>query len=342
MKIIQFIGPKMPLLRNAEHNHEFFKAAGFESAVFSCEPEDMDGVIRSERPDRVVIRGQWCPVGALYALFRQRPGTAFYITNHSSVSQMYNQREFIYYMDTFEFLGKLPNVIHTSVDYGTQVFLRSLQLGRVDCTPNVYMIPADVDRSRIPHPEEEYHVGLFCAYRIQKNIPTIAAAFCVLQRMLAADGRRLFVHFVVKDDRLDQLGQYDIMLRPALRAGAAIVNEGWKQDGRAHLNLCRRMDVHAQVSFAETFNYACGDAIVCGCPVVGSYAIPWLPDGWKATRPHDPAEIAQLLYAAEGWDVSLGVRALRAANRTNAMDSLLGYALCDRQEAGQIVERLFP
>ena len=112
-------------------------------------------------------------------------------------------------------------------------------------------------------------------------------------------------------------------------AGGASVNDGWTETGREHLDLCRRMTAHVQCSFAESFCYAAGDAIVCGLPVVGSPAIPWLPDAWRMTNAADPRELAIRVLDAPDWNPQDGRDALDRYNRTAAPLALLGFDLCD-------------
>jgi hypothetical protein len=116
-----------------------------------------------------------------------------------------------------------------------------------------------------------------------------------------------------------------LRLRVAVRNGDPDIIRGWLERGRveveilewvrwvSHLTRLDSTDVGLQVSFCESFNYCALDHCMRGVPVVGSQAIQFLPESWKAD-PTDPADIAaRVLAIIEDYPAQSAV-AIQTAN----------------------------
>lgn len=333
LDIVQFIGPHQALLRNSEHNHELYANCGFQSKISNAPIEELQELVGDMKPRTAVIRGAWCPLSTLIDLAKRFPHIRFYITNHSTAQQMYSHKEWHLFIDSTRYLRDSPNAWITCADVHSLAFLQALAPEKVVHAPNFYAIPRDVELTRIANRADELHVGAFFVLRYQKNVPTIAAAACVVQQRLHKQGRRLVLHHITRESTFTQhMGEYINLWKPVIMSGASVVNDGWTNTGREHLNICRRMDVHVQPSWAESFNYAAGDAIITGCPLVGSPTISWLPPSW-IVQPYAVMDIADKILAAPTWDVSEGLHALKRVNWKHGVIELVNFGLCDEQEA---------
>ena len=332
MKILQLVGPANHLSRNAEHNHLFLSRCGVDSEISCAAPGRLLlRAIEDADPDVVVFRANWCPLSAMAQAVARFQDTRFLISNHSSVYQLYRQKEWNWFVEALDLFAGNPRVRVTCVDRATATWLESFNQGAaVLHLPNFYFMDR-VYTGPPPDRPGELHVGCFFVLREQKNLPNIVAALCILQSR-AGQSRspyRVVAHHVTRPGQYAQhAAEYTWAFRPLVAAGGSYVNDGWSDAAEVHARLCRQMDVHLLPAWSESYCYAAGDAIVNGRPFVGSPTIPWLPGSWRVTNPADAREIAGALEMARYWDVRVGLAALREYNRGAGVRSLIEYGVC--------------
>ena len=73
------------------------------------------------------------------------------------------------------------------------------------------------------------------------------------------------------------------------------------------------MDLLIHPSYTESFSMVTADGVSQGIPVVGSYAIPWLPEIWKADS-DDAIAIAEVGLHLLNQGAGEGIQSLRKHN----------------------------
>ncbi|HEX4138345.1 MAG TPA: hypothetical protein VHY84_27290 [Bryobacteraceae bacterium] len=160
--------------------------------------------------------------------------------------------------------------------------------------PNLYFLPGPIERVRAPWTPADgvLRIGSFGATRILKNLPTAAWAAKILGNDLGCA-----VEFWVSGGREEGSGATSVIANARkLFAGSAsirLIEAPWAPWLDFRRNVVRKMHLHLQASFTESFNGCVADSIAEGIPSVVSPAIDWVPDSWRA-NPDDAVEIAQV------------------------------------------------
>jgi len=330
---LQLIGPAGHLTFNADHNSKFVGRCGFSTRIVKTTKEDVQQAI-SDCPARVVtFRALWCPIEIITRICAAFPSTRFIIHNHSSIQQSADGPEWEV-LQHFQRNGRdARNLWFANTGSDMCAFQRALGIERTVYIPNFVHADSWVSPAR-NKPDEMFHVAMFLALRATKNWATMMAALALVQRELRDAGRRLALHITQRPGSYQR--EIAMLSDAILAAGGCVVNEGFMSDREELLRVCSRMDVHVQVSYAETFCYGAADAIQAGRPVVGSPAIQWLPLSWTAPA-HEATTIARKVLDAPGWDMNDGRRAVRAHNRSCGPTQLAGLGLCDIDTATELV-----
>jgi glycosyltransferase involved in cell wall biosynthesis len=155
------------------------------------------------------------------------------------------------------------------------------------CLPNLYSL-AEVFKSRNRRWDGgPLRLGLFGANRPLKNFLSGAAAAVELAtrlhvpvELLLSSGRNEGGNFLALEELTEKVGNLKLTYTDWLP---------WAEFRR----LVRTVDLVLQVSYTETFNVVCADAIAEGVPVVASDAIDWVPDWWRA-RADEPMDVARV------------------------------------------------
>jgi glycosyltransferase involved in cell wall biosynthesis len=253
------------------------------------------------RATHVVIEAFWCPPYKLDDLHRACPDVQFIVRNHSETPFLAS--EGMAFEWSFEYLKRpnvalAPNSLRMWND--TRFLVRQAHPDwsdaelerRVPYLPNAY----PVDRARHPRKRDDgvLDVGCFGAVRPLKNVVTQATGALVAAKAM---GRRLNFH--INGGRVEMGGSPILKNLVALFAeqpDARLVSHGWlAHDG--FRRLVARMDLVSQVTFSETFNIVCADAVSQGVPIVTSAEVAW-SDPASQADPTDARSIAQVMARA--------------------------------------------
>jgi glycosyltransferase involved in cell wall biosynthesis len=255
----------------------------------------------------VIIEAFWCPPYKFDDLRAVCPDVQFIVRNHSETPFL--AQEGIAFGWSFEYL-KRPNVVLAPNSPRMLADTRALMRGafpewsaaelkrKVPYLPNFY----PVDGEKFPRKGDDGYldIGCFGAVRPLKNTITQAVGALIFAKTL---GKRL--HFHINGGRVEMGGA------PALKNLAAIfdaephaelVSHDWMPHS-AFRSLVARMDLVTQVSFSETFNIVCADAVSQGVPIVCSGEVPWSSPISRAD-PTDARSIAcamQRAWVRRNW-----------------------------------------
>jgi hypothetical protein len=159
------------------------------------------------------------------------------------------------------------------------------QAFRAPCSllPNLYFLHGSIERIRAQwqHSDGPLRIGAFGATRILKNLPTAAWAARIIGNELNTP-----VEFWVSAGREEGSGAQSVLgnVRKLFAGSDSIrlVEAPWAPWLDFRRNVVRKMHLHLQPSFTESFNGCVADAIAEGVPSVVGQAIDWVPANWIA------------------------------------------------------------
>lgn len=142
------------------------------------------------------------------------------------------------------------------------------------------------------------NIGCFGAIRNMKNHVNQALA-----AIKTADYNGLTLHFHINGTRAEGPGAESILknLRSIFNGTKhQLIEHAWLTHDD-FLELFKKIDILTQVSFSETFNVVCADAVVSRVPVVASAQVNWLHNTYsRVPNPNDLVDIFmsinQILY----------------------------------------------
>lgn len=243
----------------------------------------------------IIIEAFWCPPYKFDDLRAVCPDVQFIVRNHSETPFL--AQEGMAFQWSFEYLKRenvslAPNsprmladtrfLVHRAFPDWTHDQLH----GRVPYLPNFY--PVDGAKFERKRDDGYLDIGCFGAVRPLKNTITQAIAALIFARSL---GRRL--HFHINGGRVEMGGASALKNLQAIfdaEPNAELINHAWMPHD-AFRSLVARMDLVTQVSFSETFNIVCADAVSQGVPIVCSEEVPWSVPASRAD-PTDARSIA--------------------------------------------------
>jgi hypothetical protein len=158
--------------------------------------------------------------------------------------------------------------------------------------PNLYFLHGPVERVRAPWKSGVLRIGAFGATRVLKNLPTAAWAAKIIANDLNAQ-----TEFWVSGGREEGKGADSVLDNVRkLFAGSTqiqLVEAPWAPWLEFRRSVVRRMNLHLQPSYTESFNGVVADAIAEGVPSVVGPAIDWVPPSW-ISNPDDAVAIAHV------------------------------------------------
>lgn len=272
----------------------------------------------------VVIEAFWCPPYKFDDLLAACPEVQFIVRNHSETPFL--AQEGMAFEWSREYLKRpnvclAPNAPRMLAD--TRFLARQAHpewsdaelTRRVPYLPNFY----PVNGPRHPRKGDDGYldIGCFGAVRPLKNPLTQALA-----ALMFAQAQGLRLNFHINGGRVEMGGSPILKNLAAVFADqsrAQLMSHDWMPH-EAFKALVARMDIVSQVTFSETFNIVCADAVSQGVPVVVSSEVPWAAKESLAD-PTDARSIAATMghaWSQRGrWhDPNLdGLRKFSAASR---------------------------
>jgi glycosyltransferase involved in cell wall biosynthesis len=170
---------------------------------------------------------------------------------------------------------------------------RSFDVG-IDCLylPNLYDVRSFVKPYVWPRPYGHMiKIGSFGAWRPWKNQLTAALAAVQIANNLGVE-LELYVNTGRTEGYTGQrMGEARQELFDTLR-GHTLIEVPWERWAKFR-HTVGQMNLLLQPSYSETFNVTTVDGIAQGVATVGSEAIEWLPDSWKA-EVDDPGDMVKV------------------------------------------------
>ena len=297
-KGVSHIGLGVAALNNAE----YLNSNSFNAAVFPVRHNiDIVKAIKEYGQEykhnltHVVISAPWISTRDMKAIVEHFPLIQFVVVSHSNVGFLQADPQGIHLLrDYIELSYKLDNL---SVGGNSERFTKWLSKAYnvyAVLLPNMYPTHSHLLQSIVEGVKKNFRdtvkIGSFGAIRPLKNQLTACAAAILISKSLDRP-----VEFHLSAGREE--GGGSIVLNAIRQMAHDVPNFEVILDGWCGWPEFRRtvadMDLLIHPSYTESFNMVSADGISQGIPVVGSPAIEWLPDHWKADS-DDATEIARV------------------------------------------------
>ncbi len=263
----------------------------------------------------VVISAPWLSCRDIAAIVEHFPLIHFVVVSHSNVGFLQADPSGIHLLrDYIELSRKFDNldiggnsrrfVQWVSEAYGEPAWL----------LPNMYPVHGHIierffhDVARIVR--DGLRIGSFGAIRPLKNQLTAAAAAIIIGKKLEVP-----VEFHLSSGREEGGGNTVLNAIQQMTSDLPrfkLVLDGWAGWHEFRENVAS-MDLLIHPSYTESFNMVTADGVSQGVPTVGSEAIHWLPDSWKADS-DNAIEIANVGLRLLNDGPKEGIEALRRHN----------------------------
>ena len=244
-----------------------------------------------------VISAPWIPVSELAAIVHSHPLVQFSVNCHSNVAFLQADTRGVHLIRQYIDLDQ--GSVNFTISANSAKCVRWIRTAyQTTCAylPNMYFLDYSCSRHRPLFNGGVLKIAAFGATRPQKNLMTAAGAALALSQVLKVD-----TEFWVNVGRSEGGGGTILnAIREMLNGvpGITLKEYVWSS-WPSFRDTVRRMHLMLQPSNSESFNFVSGDAVAEGVPVVGSEAISWLPDRWKANADDalDVAEIGRRLIS---------------------------------------------
>ena len=323
-KGVSHIGLGVAALANAD----YLKAHGEEATVFPVRHnidivrEISDYAKEHKHPlTHVVISAPWLSTRDTAAIVDHFPMIQFVVVSHSNVGFLQADPSGIHLLrDYIELAHKHDNLSIGGNGSRFCNWISEAYSTHAVLLPNMYPIHRSFierfehDLGRIVR--DGLRIGSFGAIRPLKNQLTAAAAAVTIGRKLGVP-----VEFHLSAGREE--GGGNIVLNAIQQMthdlpDFKLVLDGWR-GWHEFREIVADMDLLIHPSYTESFNMVTADGISQGIPTVGSEAIYWLPESWRADS-DDAIEIAEVGIRLLNEGPKEGMRALRLHNERSLVD----------------------
>jgi len=264
----------------------------------------------------IVISAPWISVRDLVALVEHFHMIQFIVVSHSNVGFLQADPQGVHLLrDYIELSRKFDNLSVGGNSHRFTSWLEEAYDEQTILLPNMY--PAH------PHAFDRFchgvgsmmrdtvRIGSFGAIRPLKNQLTAAAAAIIIAKR---SGQPVEFHLSAGREE----GGGNVVLSAIEQMTKDVPNfklvlDGWR-GWIEFRELVKDMDLLIHPSYTESFNIVSADGVSQGVPVVGSHAITWLPNSWKADS-DDAIAIAEVGLRLLSDGASEGIEALEKHNR---------------------------
>lgn len=305
-------------------NTEYLKEHGIDATVFPVRHNiDIVKAIKEYAVEHkaslthVVISAPWISTRDMAAIVEHFPMIQFVVVSHSNVGFLQADPSGIHLLrDYIELTRKFDNF---SVGGNTERFTKWLTEAYGEYTvllPNMYPVDFNPFKNGVKKLQKVFSdntvkIGSFGAIRPLKNQLTACAAAVIIQKRL-----KVPVEFHLSAGREE--GGGNIVLSAIQQMSQDIPDFKLVLDGWTGWTEFRKtvadMDLLIHASYTESFNMVSADGVSQNVPVVGSTAIYWLPEDWKADA-DKPIEIAEVGLRLLKQGAGEGVKALNRHNQ---------------------------
>lgn len=268
---------------NVQHSVPLLRDAGFtvnSAGVWLA--GDIAVQVDLYKPDIVIIEAPWANLNEFLPIVAARPKTHFTVRCHSNINFLQVEPDAITLLRELQLYSEsLPNLSISMNSESLREFFHTAYGGNALYLPNLYRLkrPERLSRKKFV-PGDTLRIASWGATRLQKNHTVAAASALMLGRDFDSP-----VEFYMNST--GGAGAEEIIRAVKNMYGglswAKFIDIGWKS-WQLFRREVARMDICLHMSGTETFNLTTADALAEGVPVVGSIAIDWLRDDWKANH----------------------------------------------------------
>lgn len=265
---------------NARLSTKVLRRAGIECDAFEVTGvEQLREQLTKNPPTHAILEAVWFTVSQMQEFLSDFPATHFIVRLHSKVGFLaVEPKSLATFRDLMLLAEGSLNLTVAANSHQLRHFFKRVYTGHCMYLPNLYDIERVHQKRDTNHHHRKLRIGSFGALRLLKNHSTAASAALVI-----AERRRCDLEFFVSVHR-EEHGSGVLGMLHSLFDGVAwakLVEHPW-EDWPLFRRTVAHMDLCMQVSFTETFNICCADAVAEGVPVVTSDAIEWVPKFWHA------------------------------------------------------------
>jgi glycosyltransferase involved in cell wall biosynthesis len=302
-------------------NSEYLNAHGEDATVFPVRHniDIMRSILEYQKKHghsltHVVLSAPWISTRDLAALVAHFNQVQWVVVSHSNVGFLQADPAGIHLLrDYIELTHKHDNLSvggnsHRFTQWANEAYDTDAVL-----LPNLYPVPKFF--GRVWHNWNRQRngpvqIGSFGAIRPLKNQLTACAAAIIIAKRLNVP-----VEFHLSAGREEGGGNIALNAIQQMSQGVpnfTLVLDGWC-GWHEHRENVHKMDLLIHPSYTESFNMCTADGVSQGVPTVGSTAIHWLPESWKADS-DDAVGMAEtgLRLLKEG--AAEGIKALETHN----------------------------
>lgn len=232
-------------------------------------------LIENPTATHCLIEAPWVPIEQLQQLLLRFPWVHFIVRAHSQLSFLQVEpgaidliRKMMIMQESFLNLTVSANSLEL------KHFLEKVYTGHCLYLPNLYDLERVAKTNTSSHSGNKLKISSFGAIRLMKN--HLGAAGAALR---LAKEKNCELEFWISVER-EEHGKGVVQSLRNLFTGlpwARLIENPW-QSWPEFRRTVGHMDLCMALSYSETFCLTASDAVAEGVPLVGSNAIPWLPD----------------------------------------------------------------
>lgn len=279
----------------------------------------MQAIVKYQQENKVplthiVVSAPWISTRDMSALVNHFSMMQWVVVSHSNVGFLQADPQGVHLLrDYIELTHKYDNF---SVGGNSERFCNWLDEAyntKSILLPNMY--PTSFFNTRIVHDikasfRKTIKIGSFGAIRPLKNQLTACAAAIIISKRMKKP-----VEFHLSAGREEGGGNVALSAIQQMTQDVPnfeLVLDGWC-GWLEHREHVKTMDLLIHPSYTESFNLCTADGVSQGVPVVGSHAIHWLPEHWKADS-DNALEIAKVGIQLLNDGAADGIAALKKHN----------------------------
>lgn len=274
---------------------EMLNAIGIMAEMVEVEDNNrIDAAVTAYQPTHCIIEAFWVVPPKFDVLKKLHPTVQWIVRNHSEIPFLSNEgiaMEWIvgYLSRGVEVMCNAPRALK---DVAAIAAVCGYPERMVSFAPNYYQLPPSTGIRPHAGLGNPMKIGCFGAIRPLKN--QLSQAVAALEFSVASHRA---IEFHINATRIEGGGNPILKNIQALfdaAHNATLVEHGWVEHAD-FITLMASMDVCMQVSFSETFNIVCADAVGQSVPVIASPEVSWLGPYAVVCPTSIPAMVTALL-----------------------------------------------
>lgn len=236
-----------------------------------------DRLAHDKHVTHVVIGAAWVDAKTMEEIVKKYPNIKFCAVSHSNVGFLAIEPEAIRLLKDYKKIQ--DKYLNFSVGGNCHKFVKAwneMYDTNLTLLPNLYHTQR-IHRGN-KNPSNTIKIGIFGSVRPLKNFVSAVGA-CLYIANYTCQNIEIYVSSGRDEGGATTIRAIDALVENV--PNVKLIKSMWA-DHAAFRTLVSEMDLCMQPSYTETYNMICADSVVEGVPVVGSDAIDWIPDEWRA------------------------------------------------------------